>query len=229
MNQNEVDKSSKPNQRKSSRRLVNSRRSKHREQQQVEDALLFTENIIRCSSSAIAACDLEGNMTYGNPAFHKMWGFSDPKEHLGKPFWQFWLVEDRLDEIMQALRGDGLWFDKIKARRKDGEIFNVQVSASMVFDRKGDPVALTSTSIDITESERVKEKLDHHREVLQCIYDNIPVLIVMWDPQLRFFTLNSYRRSENLPGGLEKSGDRRKQINRRLAEHLAPRTVSASG
>jgi two-component system sensor kinase FixL len=192
MSQNQLDKSSKHRQGKSNHRLANGRSRRHPKQEQIEEALLFMEDIIRCSSSAIAACDLEGNMTYGNPAFHQMWGFDDPKEHLGKPFWQFWLVEDRLDEIMQALRGDGLWFDRIKARRKDGATFDVQVSASMVFDRKGDPVALTSTSIDITESERLKEKLDQQREVLQRIYDNIPVLLVMWEPQLRRFTLNHY-------------------------------------
>jgi PAS domain S-box-containing protein len=75
--------------------------SKHTEQ-----TLLFKENIIKSSSSVIATCDLEGNMTYGNPSFLKAWGFDDPKEFIGRPFWEFWLVEDRLDELMQALRGN---------------------------------------------------------------------------------------------------------------------------
>ena len=58
----------------------------------------------------IATCDLDGNLTYGNPAFLGKWGFNDPKEFLGRPFWDFWLVKDRLDEIMLALWGDGYWF-----------------------------------------------------------------------------------------------------------------------
>ena len=190
MNQNQLGKSSKPNRGKSTDGLANGRGSRHPEQPQVEDALHFMEDIIRCSSSAIAACDLEGNMTYGNPAFHHMWGFDDPKEPLGKPFWQFWLVEDRLDEIMQALRGDGLWFAKIKARRKNEAIFDVQVSASLVYDRNGDPVALSSTSIDITEQRRMENFLIENEQRLRlaintaglAIWDwNISKNTVVWD------------------------------------------------
>ncbi len=192
MGRNLLDKPSKPNREKSNDRFVNGCDNGNSGKQQVEKALFFMEDIIRCSSSAIATCDLEGNMSYCNPAFHQTWGFDDPKEVLGKPFWQFWLIEDRLDEILQALKSDGFWFDIIKARRRDGTIFNVEVSASIVFDRKGDPVALTSTSIDVTDRKRAEEMLVQQRELLQRIYDNIPVLLVMWDPRLRRFTLNRY-------------------------------------
>ncbi len=132
-----------------------------------EKALLFKENIIKSSSSVIATCDLEGNMTYGNPSFLKTWGFDDPEEFIGRPFWEFWLVEDRLDEIMKALRGDGTWFGEIKAIRKDGGIFDVRVSAATVFDGGGKPVALTSTSIDITERKGAEEALRQAREELE--------------------------------------------------------------
>jgi PAS domain S-box-containing protein len=95
-----------------------------------EIALLFKENIINSSSSVIATCDLEGSMTYGNPSFLKKWGFNDPKEFVGRPFWEFWLVKNRLDEIMQALRDDGHCFGEIKARRKDGGIQDFAFVAS---------------------------------------------------------------------------------------------------
>ena len=41
-------------------------------------------------------------MINGNPAFLKAWGFDNPEEFIGRPFWEFWLVKDRLDEIMQT-------------------------------------------------------------------------------------------------------------------------------
>jgi two-component system cell cycle sensor histidine kinase/response regulator CckA len=78
-------------------------------------------------------------MTYVNPSFLKMWGFDDPQKILGKLFWRFWLVEDRIDEIMKALRSNGLWFNEVKAKRKGGAIFWVQVSSATVFDKKGNP------------------------------------------------------------------------------------------
>jgi two-component system cell cycle sensor histidine kinase/response regulator CckA len=137
------------------------------EHKRAEEALLFKENVIKYSSSVIVTCDLGGKMTYGNPTFLKTWDFDDPKEFLGRPFGEFWLVEDRLDEIMKALRGVGTWFGEIRARRKDGSIFDVQVSAAMVFDRWGNPFALTSTSIDVTERKLAQEELRRSRDGLE--------------------------------------------------------------
>jgi PAS domain S-box-containing protein len=137
------------------------------ERKSSEMALRFKGNIIKSSSSVIATCDLEGNMTYGNPSFLKAWGFDDPKEFMGRPFWEFWSVKDRLDEITQALRDDGTWFGEIKAIRKDGGVFDVQVSAATVFDSGGKPVALTSTSIDITERKRAEKALQEAHDELE--------------------------------------------------------------
>ncbi len=124
-----------------------------------ENQLREKENIIESASSPIATADLEGRMTYGNPAFLKMWGFSGAEEFLGRPFPEFWMVGDRLDEITHALYNVGTWFGEIKARRKDGALFDAQVSAAMVYDKGGAPVALVSTSTDITDRQRAKEQL----------------------------------------------------------------------
>jgi PAS domain S-box-containing protein len=138
------------------------------ERKQAEKELLFKEDIIRSSSSVIGTCDLEGNMTFGNPAFLTKWGFDDAKEFLGKPFTEYWVVKDRLDEIMQALlQGEGRWFGEIKARRKDGTLFDVQISAATIYDTEGNPIALTSTSTDITERKKIEEELEQHRMHLE--------------------------------------------------------------
>ena len=149
--------------------------------QPFEAASHFTEAVIRCSSSAIATCNMEGAMTYGNPAFLKLWGIDQPDEHLGKPFWQFWLVEDRLDEIMQALRTDGVWFDEIKARRKDGTVFDVQVTAATIVDSSGNPIGLTSTSIDCTEHKRIEAALIESEQRLRLAINTAGLTIWDWD------------------------------------------------
>jgi len=147
----------------------------------VEEALLFKENIIRCSSSAIATCDLDGKMTYGNPSFLNIWGFDDPSEFLGRSFWQFWQVSARLDEIMQSLLGKGRWFGEVKAVRKTGEHFDVQVSAASVLDGRGRPVALTSSSTDITERKRAQESLRESELLLRLAVQTAGLAIWDWD------------------------------------------------
>ena len=134
---------------------------------QAEEALVFKDNIILCSSSIIATCDLNGMMTYGNPSFLEAWGFDNPEEFIGRPFWEFWMVKDRIMDIMQKLRCNGTWIGEITAKRKNGSIFDVRVSAATVYDNQGKPIALTSTSIDITERKLAEKALRKARDELE--------------------------------------------------------------
>jgi len=135
------------------------------ERNRIEKELFFKENIIKSSACAIATCNLEGEMTYGNPFFQKLWGFNAPGEFLGKAFQKFWKVEDRYETIMQALRSEGNWSGELKAEKKDGSLFDVQVSAAVVFDETGTPIAMTSTSIDITEHKAVEAQSRHIQKI----------------------------------------------------------------
>jgi PAS domain S-box-containing protein len=114
-----------------------------------EKDLFFKEHVIKSSSSALATCDLEGKMTFGNPFFQKLWGFDDPREYLGKPFTELWLLGDEYEEIMRALRVEGIWAGELKALRKDGTFFDVHVSTATVYDDEGDSVALTKSVLSI--------------------------------------------------------------------------------
>jgi PAS domain S-box-containing protein len=132
-----------------------------------EEILQEKDYIIESASSVIATCDLEGTMTYVNPAFLKTWGYEDAQDIYGRPFWKFWMVEDRLDEIMTALKSKKIWSDEIEARKKDGTPFHVHVLAAMVFNKAGEPVGLMSTSVDITKRKQAEEKINEYREHLE--------------------------------------------------------------
>ncbi|MCM2284989.1 MAG: response regulator [Desulfobacula sp.] len=134
------------------------------ERKRIERELFFKESIIKSSSCAIAACDLEGNMTYGNPFFQKLWGFDGPGDFLGKPFRRFWLLGDQDEDIVRALQSEGTWAGELKGMKKDGSLFDVQVSAATVLDDSGNPNALTSTSIDITERKAIEAQFQQFQK-----------------------------------------------------------------
>ncbi len=151
-----------------------------------EKQLLFREHIIKSSSSSIAACDLDNKMSYVNPTFLKKWGFVDPSEILGRDFWHFWEVKPKLDEVLQALKNKGVWFGELQAIRKDGTFFDVEVSAATVFDSKGNPVALTSTSIDITERKQATDMLGKSEKKYRLLAENATDVILTMDMDLNY-------------------------------------------
>ncbi len=128
------------------------------ERKQMEKELRKKDFIIRSASSAIGTTDLDGKITYVNPAFLKSWGFDKPDEVLGLPFSEFWGESDRVDEVMDALLvEEKTWEGETLAKRKDGSLIDVIVSATTVLDDAGNPIALMSTSIDITEQKLAEE------------------------------------------------------------------------
>jgi PAS domain S-box-containing protein len=161
------------------------------ERKRTEEILQEKEFLIESSSSIIATADLEGNMTYGNPAFLKTWGFDEAEEFLGRPFTEFWVVKDRIDEIMQALQREGEWFSEDKARRKDGTLFDIQVSAATVYDTEGNPIALTSTSIDITERKRTEKALHESEERFRYLTESSPLGVFQTDKDGSVLYLNN--------------------------------------
>lgn len=153
---------------------------------EIEDELKFKGDVIDSALSVIAATDLDGNVTYFNRAFLKAWDFDDPKEVLGENIKNFLVVGDRFKEIIDTLRDKGRWSDEIKAIKKDGTIFDIQTSLSVVYNKEGSPISLISSSVDITERKRVEEDLILARKAIDSATD----AIVIYTPEGRLFYQN---------------------------------------
>ena len=160
---------------------------------QAEEQMRQMDYLIESASSAIATSDLEGRMTYANPTFLEMWGFDNFDEFLGRSFTEFWIVADKLDDIMETLRNEGNWTGENQARRKDGTIFDVQISAAMVHDSKGKPISLMSSSVDITERKRAEKALQESEEKFLKIFQTSPnVLMISSLEDGRILEVNDY-------------------------------------
>ncbi len=123
-----------------------------------EEELRQKEYIIESASTIIATCDLEGKMTYANPSFYKKWEFDGENEVTGRPIADFWILGN-VKNVFQTLANAGKWANEIKARKRDGTLFDVQVSAAVVLDKNGETIGYMSTSVDIGKRKKAEQKI----------------------------------------------------------------------
>lgn len=122
-----------------------------------QEALRIKDFAIGSSINGIAFADLEGNLTYVNDSFLKIWGYDDEKEVLGRRFETFWRNADDALGVVQLLRDKGGWVGELTAVKKDGLLLNIQICASMVTDRANRPVSMMASFVDITKQKRIEE------------------------------------------------------------------------
>jgi PAS domain S-box-containing protein len=157
------------------------------EYKRFEKEIIFKKNIIESSSCAIATSDLEGKVTFGNTFFQQLWGFDNINDFVGKPFWELWLLEDQRDSIKKTLLSGKNWSGELKAKKKDGTIFDIQVTAAPVFDDDSNLCALTSTSIDITERKWMENKLKRNEKLYRTLFSDSHTPIFMVDEKSRSY------------------------------------------
>ncbi|MBI5871911.1 PAS domain-containing sensor histidine kinase [archaeon] len=116
---------------------------------------------VNSAAVGIAISDLNGKNTYVNPAFERMWGYSNkeatvmtipeflPKEEAGRV----------MNDVMPLCKREGGWAGEIRGKRKNGTIFPISLSASLIKGEKGKPVAMVASFIDITQHKKEDEEI----------------------------------------------------------------------
>jgi len=185
---------------KEERDFINSiakRLSSITERKRVEEALRIKDSAIASSISAIGIADPEGNMTYINNSFLKLWAYNDDKEVLGKPIVKFWQTEEKVLKVIESLRDRGSWIGELVARRKDGSLFDTHLSASLVTDEAGKPICMMASFIDITKPKRMEEELKKHRRHLEELVEARTAELKNINEQLQR-EITERKRAENI-------------------------------
>ena len=174
-----------------------------RRRSQMQAALVSEANFRRAMENSMLtgmrAMDKEGRITYVNPAFCEMTGFSE-HELIGRtPPFPYW-PPDRHEEghrlLQQELEGrspaGGI---EIKAMHKSGELFDARMYVSPLVDPKGQQNGWMTSMTNITDAKRVRDQLaaSHERftTVLEGLDAAVSVLSVQQGELL--FANRSYR------------------------------------
>jgi len=138
------------------------------ERKKAETELRLRNQAIKASITAISMTDLEGKLTYVNPSFLKMWGFSTDEEILGKPTSDFGFDNAKTEEVMKELQTKGKWEGEAVAMRLDGTTFNVQLSANTFFTEEGVPIGTIAAFLDITERKKAETELGLRNQAIEA-------------------------------------------------------------
>ncbi|RMB18075.1 PAS domain S-box protein [Haloplanus aerogenes] len=145
-----------------------------------EEQLQTYEYVFESALSALAIAGLDGELRSVNAAFCEMWGYEDCEDLLSQSVTDFWTEPEAAANVVDAIRETGRWEGGLQGVREDGTTFDTYCSASTVTDDDGDPIALMSSFVDVTERNRHEQKLAEEREkyatLVEQSHDGIAII-----------------------------------------------------
>ena len=156
--------------------LVRDTRRRAEAEQGLAEALAFRKAMEDSLVTGLRARDLEGRITYVNPAFCEMVGFS-PEELLGTmtegdppPYWPPEMVAEytRRQRVRLAGTAPPRTGHETVFMRKNGERFPVMIFEAPLVDGHGRQTGWMSAVLDISEQRRMEELSRQQHERLQA-------------------------------------------------------------
>ena len=174
-----------------------------RRRAQIQSVLVQETNFRRAMENSMLtgmrAMDIEGLVSYVNPAFCAMTGFTEDELVGCSPPYPYWPL-DRIDEnarlLQQELHGrspaGGI---EVKVMRKNGTLFDARMYVSPLVDSRGQQTGWMTSMTNITEAKRIRDQLSASHErfttVLEGLEAAVSVLSVQQGELL--FANRSYR------------------------------------
>ncbi len=139
--------------------------SEIQDRRQAQEALKESEEKYRSVMEAvpdpIVVYDMEGMVTYMNPAFTKVFGYT-PEDSLGKTMDHFvprahW--KETMEGIGTILKGEILPRVVTKRKARNGRLIDVTTRGSVYRDKNGNPLGSVITHRDVSEVKRLEKAI----------------------------------------------------------------------
>jgi PAS domain S-box-containing protein len=152
---------------------------------QAQEALITETNFRRAMENSMLtgmrALDLEGRITYVNPAFCQMTGWSED-ELVGRmapfPYWpeqdREWLAERLEDELKGRSTQGGF---EVRVKRKGGVIFDARMYVSPLIDPRGQQTGWMTSMTDITVAKKIREELSNSYERFTTVLEGLDAAV----------------------------------------------------
>jgi len=134
---------------------------------QSEQSLLIKSLAFDISLAASSIADPQGRLTEANPAFLRIWGYSNKDDVIGQPISSFLKDPHEAEAIIAALRTSGQWEGYYTAKKANGESFIAHGLATAVRNQQGELLGFQSTTLDVTQDRQAAHILDDWAQTLE--------------------------------------------------------------
>ena len=149
--------------------------------------------------TGMRAMALEGLVSYVNPAFCAMTGFTEGELVGRTPPYPYWPL-DRIDEnsrlLQQELQGRSpVGGIEVKVMRKNGTLFDARMYVSPLVDARGQQTGWMTSMTNITEAKRIRDQLSASHERFTTVLEGLEAAVSVLSVQQRelLFANRSYR------------------------------------
>ena len=148
---------------------------------QAQQALVAETNFRRAMENSMLtgmrALDMQGRISYVNPAFCSMTGWTE-SELVGRtaPF-PYWPEEDRenlamrLEDELNGRSNPGGF--EVRVRRRNGQVFDARMYVSPLIDPNGVQTGWMTSMTDITEPRRIRQELTASYERFTTVLESL--------------------------------------------------------
>lgn len=156
-----------------------------------EEQISMLAHALKSISETVCITDMMENIIFVNSAFNNTFGYNK-EEVIGKHISLIRSDKNTSNVINQILPATlmGGWKGELIARKKNGEEFLISVSTSVIKNDENIPIALISVAVDITDRKKFENELQHSRQMLQLILDNVPQRIFWKDINSKYLGCN---------------------------------------
>ena len=157
------------------------------QRKKVEESLNFQAQLLSAVGQSVIATDLEGLITYVNPAAEALYGWKseDVVGHDVVEITPSKASAEQAAAIMVQLGRGQSWSGEFQVQKRDGTEFWVEVTDTPIRNANGEVVGMAGVSQDITARKQAEQTLRNSERFIRTVSNHLPIGVSYWTPDLR--------------------------------------------
>lgn len=164
------------------------------ERRRVEEGLAKLNKAVDSSNEVIFLTDLDGIITYINPEFTNLYGYS-AEEVVGKTTPRILksgkLKKEKYKDFWQTLLNEQTVIGELVNKTRDGRLITIESSVNPIRDDQGNRIGFVAIQRDITQRKTLEEEIKRSKEELERFFQIMPDLVCIASTDGYFKNLNS--------------------------------------